>query len=206
MFDDTLHLAAWNLNLQQILDLPEALLAEGPSYAEYIRILAERGEFGTDDIEAEPSRRLEEIDQELRLERKPPDGRVIGVRRNSVPDGGFVLIYADITGHKRSEAETHSARDAAEAAYRDMKAAQATQAEKMASLGQLTAGIAHEIKKSAQLRQQFRRAISRVARRIEGNRCSGDQCTRRRKARRGGRNYYDADCQSRKDCRARTPC
>jgi two-component system, NtrC family, sensor kinase len=73
---------------------------------------------------------------------------VIEIRRNPVPDGGFVLIFSDITERKRSEAELRAARDAAEAAYRDLKAAQASliQAEKMASLGQLTAGIAHEIK------------------------------------------------------------
>jgi signal transduction histidine kinase len=80
---------------------------------------------------------------------------VIEIRHNPVPGGGFVLIYADITARKRSEVEIRAARDAAEeasrtieAAYRDLKAAQANliQAEKMASLGQLTAGIAHEIK------------------------------------------------------------
>jgi C4-dicarboxylate-specific signal transduction histidine kinase len=77
------------------------------------------------------------------------------IRVNPVPGGGFVVIYADITERKRNEEEIRAARDAAEeasrtieTAYRDLKAAQANliQAEKMASLGQLTAGIAHEIK------------------------------------------------------------
>ena len=84
-----------------------------------------------------------------------PDGRVIEIRHNPVAGGGFVLIYADITERKRNEAEIRAARDAAEeasrtieTAFRELKAAQANliQAEKMASLGQLTAGIAHEIK------------------------------------------------------------
>ena len=84
----------------------------------------------------------------MRFERTRPDGRVIEVRRNPVPGGGCVLIYGDVTERKRAEEQIRAARDAAEKALRDLKTAQANlvQAEKMASLGQLTAGIAHEIK------------------------------------------------------------
>jgi PAS domain S-box-containing protein len=148
MFDAALRLVAWNRNFQQMLDLPDAVLAERPSFAKYFRYLAARGEYGSADLEAELRRFVEDTERDMSFERIRPDGRVIEVRRNAVPDGGFVLIYSDITERKRSEAEIRAARDAAEAAYRELKAAQASliQAEKMASLGQLTAGIAHEIK------------------------------------------------------------
>jgi PAS domain S-box-containing protein len=148
MFDAELRLAAWNCNFQQILDLPDEMLAERPNLAEYVRYLATHGEYGAVNVEAEVRRLTEIVGTQWSAERTRPDGRVIEVRHNPVPSGGFVLIYSDITERKRAEAEIHAARHAAERALGELKTAQASliQAEKMASLGQLTAGIAHEIK------------------------------------------------------------
>jgi two-component system, NtrC family, sensor kinase len=148
MFSADKRLVAWNRNLQNMLDLPDDLLASPPNFAALFRYLAARGEFDSADLEAELARSVEDIGREMRYERVRPDGRIVEVRRNPVPDGGFVLIYADITERKRSEEAVRMARDAAEKALVDLQAAQdrLVQTEKLASLGQLTAGIAHEIK------------------------------------------------------------
>jgi PAS domain S-box-containing protein len=147
MFDAATRLTAWNRNFQTILDLPDAFLAQRPRFAEYFRYLADRGEYSAD-LEADLNRANEDPWQELRIERTRPDGRVIEARRTPVPGGGFVLIYSDITQRKRAEEAVRRARDAAELALRELQTAQASlvHAQKMAALGQLTAGIAHEIK------------------------------------------------------------
>jgi len=154
LFDETRHLVASNRRFQDMLDVPDGVISARPAFADYIRYLADRGEYGPD-AEDHVQRLLEFGSQSVAFERTRTNGSIIEIRGNPVPGGGFVVIYRDITDRRRNEEELRAARDAAEeasrtieAAYRDLKAAQANliQAEKMASLGQLTAGIAHEIK------------------------------------------------------------
>jgi two-component system NtrC family sensor kinase len=147
MFDQELRLAAWNRNLQEIMDIPDAFFAELRSYRDYVTYLIERGEF-TAERAAELARFDERSIREERFERTRPNGRILEVRRNPVPGGGFVLIFSDITERKEAEERVRAARDAAERALAELRAAQdrLVQTEKLASLGQLTAGIAHEIK------------------------------------------------------------
>jgi two-component system, NtrC family, sensor kinase len=148
MFDAAGRLTTWNRNFQELIELPDIFLAGRPTFAEYFHYLADRGEYVSADLEAQLSLTLDDTRRELRFERARPDGRVIEVRRNPVAGGGFVMIYSDITERKRAEEQIRAARDAAEKALRELQIAQASlvHAQKMAALGQLTAGIAHEIK------------------------------------------------------------
>jgi PAS domain S-box-containing protein len=148
MFDAEGRLTAWNRNFEELIELPESFLIGRPTRAEYFRYLADRGEFVSADLEEQIGRTVDDTGLETRYERTRPDGRIMEVRRNPVPGGGFVLIYADITERKRAEEAIRAARDAAEKALRELHTAQdrLVQTEKLASLGQLTAGIAHEIK------------------------------------------------------------
>ena len=46
MFDETQHLVAWNRKFQDILDVPDDIIARRQTFSEYVRYLAERGEYG----------------------------------------------------------------------------------------------------------------------------------------------------------------
>ena len=63
-------------------------------------------------------------------------------------DGSLVSVYTDVTELKHRQQELEQARDAAEVALERLRATQQLLVvqQKMAALGQLTAGIAHEIK------------------------------------------------------------
>ena len=132
LFDETRRLAASNRRFQDMLDVPDDVIASRPTFEDYIRYLAERGEYGPDPTD-HVAHLLTLGSQPATFERTRPDGRIVEIRGNPVPGGGFVVIYSDITERKRNEQELRAARDIAEqasrtidAAYCDLKAAQAS--------------------------------------------------------------------------------
>jgi signal transduction histidine kinase/ActR/RegA family two-component response regulator len=54
------------------------------------------------------------------IERTAPDGRVVELRRNALPDGGFVTLYSDITAHRESVNALRQANALAAAATKAM--------------------------------------------------------------------------------------
>src|SRR5262249_61391154 len=74
MFDREQKLAAWNRQVVQLLELPESFLAGEPQFSDFIRFLANRGEYGLTDVEAEVQRLVAAAAQHPRVERTPPHG------------------------------------------------------------------------------------------------------------------------------------
>lgn len=104
-------------------------------------------------------------DEKFTFEQQPHTELMIEVRGNPLPKGGFVITYTDISEQKRIEAkirgineflekrvdertqEIHQANQALETSLQQLQDTQQqlVQTEKMAALGQLVAGVAHEI-------------------------------------------------------------
>jgi signal transduction histidine kinase/DNA-binding NarL/FixJ family response regulator/HPt (histidine-containing phosphotransfer) domain-containing protein len=115
--DGVVHIV--NRRMGELFDLPDHVGTDRPKHREILRLLWERGEFGTEDADfatwlgrsAQSGRFRGEIG---RYEHRRPNGRVIAVRSQPLPDGGIVRTFADITESKQAEASLRAARDEAD--------------------------------------------------------------------------------------------
>jgi signal transduction histidine kinase len=99
VFDNDLQLICWNRTFGEILDLPRDMIGIGTRLDEILRLHAERGVFGTGDIEAQVAERMQRYaaGSEPFIERFAARGLVLEVRANQMPGGGIVTTFTDVT-------------------------------------------------------------------------------------------------------------
>lgn len=108
VFDKDLRLAAWNEQYAEIIGADPAAVRIGATPVEILTSQARLGEFGpVEDPEAEARRRwtLYQAGEMDFGQRQRPNGRTFEMRRTSLPGGGSVSIYIDITEQKRAARE-----------------------------------------------------------------------------------------------------
>jgi diguanylate cyclase (GGDEF)-like protein len=106
--DKDLRLTIWNSEFRRLLNLPDELFEpEPPDLYKLALYNARRGEYGPGDP-GELAKAVVGRARKMRphvYERKRPDGTVLEIRGQPLPDGGFVSIYTNITARKRAEEE-----------------------------------------------------------------------------------------------------
>jgi len=105
--DREMRLVAWNSAYLALFDYPDELIRVGRPVADLLRHNAELGLMGGGDVERKIQRRLahKRAGSRHRIERPWPDGRIIEIRGNPMPGGGFVATFTDVTAFRHAEAE-----------------------------------------------------------------------------------------------------
>jgi signal transduction histidine kinase len=114
MFDKELIVRAWNRQVIELLQLPDSFFTREWRFDEFLRFLAQQGEYGGVNAETVVGRLISTAMQQHTFERVRPDGTVLEIRHTPLPEGGILVIYTNITERKRYEATLTAARDQAE--------------------------------------------------------------------------------------------
>lgn len=104
--DADLRLVAWNGVYQRLFGFSDRLLRVGVPVAELVRHNLQRGLAGGVEIEPEVDKRIAHMRAGTAYvtERRFPDGRIVEIRGNPMPGGGFVATFTDVTEFRRAEA------------------------------------------------------------------------------------------------------
>ncbi len=105
VYDAELKLVAFNRRFVELFRYPPDFLYIGKPYEDIARFKARRGDYGPGDVERHVRDRvmIKRSGVVLRHEFTLPSGTVIAASRETMPDGGSVTTFTDITRPKRAE-------------------------------------------------------------------------------------------------------
>ncbi len=149
VFDKDRKLVAWNDRFVDLLDLPEWLARPGVPFSEYLRYRCEKGDYGVDGAHA-VAVRLDSAQKakSLHLEQTLSNGTVLEIRRDPMPQGGFVTTYADITERKEAAEQLRESKENLEKRV----------AERTAELTSVNAKLRQEIEERTRMAEALRAA------------------------------------------------
>lgn len=107
IFDEDLRLSVANRRYQEMFALPDHIVEIGSDFADTIRYLASRGDYGdVGDLEEFVISRTEQARafEPHYMERQRSNGQWISVEGSPLRTGGWVTVYTDITQIKQQEA------------------------------------------------------------------------------------------------------
>ncbi len=120
VIDADFRLAAWNHRYLELLDLPPDRVRVGVPFAELIRFNTERGEYDAEDLKALlVNRDTTTMAWPYRYERRRPDGTVLEIACNPMPEGGYVSTYTDVTERYRAAEALREANESLERRVRE---------------------------------------------------------------------------------------
>lgn len=114
--DRDLNLVAWNRAYLDLFHYPEGMVRVGKPVAEIVRFNAVRGLCGPGSVEEHVEKRIAHMRNGTPhvFQRIMPDGRVVEMRGNPIPGGGFVTTFSDISEYVQTVNELAEARDTLE--------------------------------------------------------------------------------------------
>lgn len=163
--DAEMRLVAWNRRYVELLDYPPELMRAGRPIADLMRYNAARGWYGSGDAEAHVEKRLAHMraGSPHLSERRRSDGRVIEVRGQPLPDGGYVSTFNDVTTYKHVEDELREINETLEqrVAERTRQLAEATAVAEKANLGKtrFLAAASHDLLQPLNAARLFNAAL-----------------------------------------------
>lgn len=103
--DNELNLVAWNKKYLDLFRYPDHFIYKGVPIEKLIRYNVSNGLVGEGDIEQQVRKRLDFLrsGSSHSSERQKDNGQVIRIEGNPLPDGGFVMMFSDITAYRQAE-------------------------------------------------------------------------------------------------------
>jgi two-component system cell cycle sensor histidine kinase PleC len=116
VLDQNLRAVAFNSRYLDLMGFPHDQFQQGDPLEKFVRFNITRGEYGDVDVENFVAREMARVKRfeanSLTVTR--PNGTVVAMNSNPLPDGGMVTLYSDITVQRKERRDLEIAKTAAE--------------------------------------------------------------------------------------------